>query len=120
MHDHPFLSTFDKEFLASLEKKLLFLRDLVTGVAKGFKTGLYLHGTGGCGKSYGVVNQLEKLDVSHRLYNSRITAKGLFLALHAAKDQVIVIEDCERLTKDPDAQGVLRSALWRCPDMTES
>jgi hypothetical protein len=39
----------------------------------------------------------------------------LFLALQKAPDAVHVLEDMERLTKDADAQGVLRSALWAQP-----
>ena len=44
-----------------------------------------------------------------------MTAKGLFLALQHAPDAVHVLEDMERLTKDADAQGVLRIALWAQP-----
>jgi hypothetical protein len=98
--------------LASLEKKLQVVRDLVTGVAKGFKTGLFLYGGGGIGKSFTVLQHLAYLDVGYQLYNSRMTGKGLFLALKRTPDAVHVLEDMERLTKDPDAQGVLRSALW--------
>ena len=101
--------------LASLERKLHVVRDQTTGVAQGFKTGLYLYGTGGVGKSYTVLRHLESLDAPHQLYNTRMTGKGLFLALAAAPDIVHVMEDMERLTKDPDAQGVLRSALWSQP-----
>lgn len=99
----------------ALERKLQMVRDLVTGVAKGYKTGLFLHGSGGVGKSYTVLRHLEALDVPHLLYNSRMTAKGLFLSLNRAPDAVHVLEDMERITKDPDAQGVLRSALWAQP-----
>jgi hypothetical protein len=101
--------------LASLERKLQLVRDLVTGVAGRFKHGLYLYGSGGVGKSYTVLKCLESLGVAHKLYNSRLTAKGLFHALLGAPDAVFVIEDVERITKDPDAQGVLRSALWAQP-----
>jgi hypothetical protein len=101
--------------LASLERKFQLLRDLTTAVAKGFKTGLFLYGTGGCGKSYGVLSHLTHLDVPHKLFNSGMTAKGLFLMLQEAPDMIHVLEDVERLTKDPDAQGVLRSALWAQP-----
>ena len=67
------------------------------------------------GKSYTVLRHLESLDVPYQLFNSRMTAKGLFLALQWAPDAIHVMEDMERLTKDPDAQGVLRSALWAQP-----
>lgn len=101
--------------LATLEKKLHLVRDLTTAVAKGFKTGLYLYGTGGVGKSHTVLRHLENLETCYQLYNSRMTAKGLFLTLQKAPDTIQVMEDMERLTKDPDAQGVLRSALWSQP-----
>src|SRR6266508_2714949 len=101
--------------LAALDRKLLLLRDRVTAVAKGYQTGLYIFGAGGLGKSYTVLHQLEHLGVSYTLFNSRMTARGLFRALEKAPDAVHVLEDMERLTKDRDAQGVLRSALWAQP-----
>jgi hypothetical protein len=101
--------------LASLEKKLHLVRDPVTGVAKGYKYGFYLYGSGGVGKSFTVLRHLESLEVPYQLFNSRMTAKGLFLTLGKAPDAIHVLEDMERLTKDPDAQGVLRSALWSQP-----
>lgn len=104
-----------QEALRSLEKKLHLVRDYVTAVGKGYKPGFYLYGTGGMGKSYTVLRHLESLDVPYQLFNSRMTAKGLFLTLQWAPDAIHVMEDMERLTKDPDAQGVLRSALWAQP-----
>jgi hypothetical protein len=98
--------------LVSLEKKLNVVRDFTTGVAKLYKTGLFLHGSGGVGKSYTVFGQLEFLHVPYQLYNSRMTGKGLFQALQHAPDAIHVLEDMERVTKDAHAQGVLRSALW--------
>jgi hypothetical protein len=105
----------DSEALATLEKKLNLVRDHVTAVGRGYKTGFYLYGTGGMGKSYTVLQHLENLGVTFQLFNSRMTAKGLFLTLQKAPDAIHVMEDMERLTKDPDAQGVLRSALWAQP-----
>lgn len=101
--------------LHTLNRKLILVGDLVVGVATGHKHGLYLHGDGGVGKSYTVLEKLEELGVKFILLNSRITAKGLFLALGKSPDAIFVLEDVERLTKDPDAQGVLRSALWAQP-----
>src|SRR5262245_13210186 len=115
MSDAGLLTDPDKDALAGLEKKLNLVRDNVTAVGRGYKTGFYLYGTGGMGKSYTVLQHLESLGVSYQLFNSRMTAKGLFLTLYKAPDAIHVLEDMERLTKDPDAQGVLRSALWAQP-----
>ena len=43
----PAMRPSDREALASLEKKLHLVRDHVTAVARGYKTGYYLYGTGG-------------------------------------------------------------------------
>jgi hypothetical protein len=94
----------DKGALESLERKFQVVRDHTTAVAKGFKTGLFLYGQGGAGKSYTVLRHLEALEAPQVLYNSRMTAKGLFLSLHHAPDAVHVLEDMERLTKDADAK----------------
>jgi hypothetical protein len=109
------LSSNDQAALYGVNRKTNLLRDLVTAVVKGFKFGLYLYGVGGIGKSYTVLNQLRKLEAPHVLWNARMTAKGLFLGLAHAPDAIHVLEDMERLTKDADAQGVLRGAMWAQP-----
>jgi hypothetical protein len=101
--------------LAALESKLQLVRDRVAQVVGGYQTGLYLCGSGGLGKSHTVLRELDALGATYRLFNSRMTAKGLFRALEKAPDAVHVLEDMERLTHDRDAQGVLRSALWSQP-----
>jgi hypothetical protein len=98
--------------LVSLDRKLRLVADRVTGVVRGHSTGLYLCGSGGLGKSYAVVKQLQTLEADFRVFNSRMSAKGLFQALQKAPDSIHVLKDMERLTCDRDAQGVLRSALW--------
>src|SRR5581483_7993126 len=86
----------------SLEKKFQVIRDLVMAVALGFKNGFYLYGSGGCGKSYTVLEHLKSREVGYQLHNSRMTGKGLYIALEQAPDAVHVLEDMERLTKDKD------------------
>jgi hypothetical protein len=107
----------NRTVLERLDAKLNVVRDHVTAVVRGYKTGLYLHGDGGIGKSYTVLQQLQSLDAPYRLNNSRMTAKGLFQQLETAPDEIHVLEDMERLTKDLDSQGVLRSALWAQPGL---
>jgi hypothetical protein len=116
MSDHRLFPNGEEENpLASLEKKLQMVCDFVAAVTHGFKTGFYLYGSGGIGKSFTVLDHLKSLQAPYHLYNSRMTGKALYKALGRAPDVVHVLEDMERLTKDPDAQGVLRSALWAQP-----
>jgi hypothetical protein len=112
--DRPMMGN-DQEALSSLEKKLHLVRDHVTAVARGYKTGYYLYGAGGMGKTFTVSQHLKSLGVTYQLLNSRMTSKGLFRTLLGAPDAIHVLEDMEPITKDPDAQGVLRSALWAQP-----
>jgi hypothetical protein len=115
MTDHVPFSDADKIHLATLETKFQVIRDHTTGVVKGFKPGFYLHGPGGVGKSFTVLRQLDYLQACYQLHNSRMTGKGLFQTLEHAPDATHVLEDMERLTRDANAQGVLRSALWAQP-----
>src|SRR5271168_3810134 len=85
----------DQDALNTLDKKQHLVRDHVTAVARGYKTGYYLYGTGGAGKSHTALRHLESLDVPYHLYNSRMTAKGLFLALARSPDAIHVLEDME-------------------------
>jgi hypothetical protein len=101
--------------LISLHRKFQLVRDLVTGVVQRLKYGLYLWGGGGIGKSYTVITFLDALKIDYRLFNSRMTARGLFYTLADWPDAIHLLEDMERLTRDHDAQGVLRSALWSQP-----
>jgi hypothetical protein len=105
----------DPDALASLERKWHMVRDRVEGVVAHHSTGLFLFGAGGIGKSYCVLEHLKKLQAPYKLFNSRMTAKGLFKALQKAPDLIHMLEDVERLTNDRDAQGVLRSACWAQP-----
>lgn len=102
----------DRQILARLEDKLQVVRDRVTAVAKGYATGLYLHGEGGVGKSYTVLQQLQRLRTNFVSFNSRMTGRGLYDQLDKFPASVHVLEDMEAIFQDRNAQGVLRSALW--------
>jgi hypothetical protein len=109
------LCTADLRQLEELEKKLQSVRDLTAMVADGRSTGLYVWGAGGCGKSHTVVEELSRLRVPYRLYNSRMTGRGLYNALEAAPGEIHLLEDMENLVRDAGAKGVLRSALGGQP-----
>lgn len=102
------------------ENKRPVIRDDITGVAKGYKHGLFAYGGESMGKSCTVLDQLGRLAVAGQMHNRRMTGKGLFLALKHASDAIHVVEDMERLFENVDAQGVLRSAMWCNRDTSAS
>ena len=82
------------------------------GVPKGLLQWVLPFGTGGIAKSYTVLDELQRLDVNFKLFNSRMSGRGLFEALAEYPTAVHVLEDMERVVKDRDAQGIIRSACW--------
>ena len=108
----PVIPTEDDLHLQSYESKLTLIRDYVRGVVLRFATGFFLCGNGGISKSHTVLNELEKLEADYKLFNSRMSGRGLFQSLAEYPGTTHILEDMERVVKDKDAQGVLRSALW--------
>jgi hypothetical protein len=105
-------SAEDQQHLERYEAKLQLVRDYTRGVALGYSAGFYLHGAGGISKSFTVLGELERLKANFKLFNSRMSGRGLFDTLQQFPDAVHVLEDMERVVNDKDAQGVLRSATW--------
>ena len=74
-------SITDHDALTSLESKLALVRDRVTALHTRHQTGLYLYGSSGNGKSHTVLSHLDQLEANYKLFNARMTAKGLYRAL---------------------------------------
>jgi hypothetical protein len=106
------LSPSDQKHLETLEGKVQIIRDRTRSVALGYRTGMYLWGEGGIGKSYSVISTLDQLNADYLLNNSRLTGRGLFDLLREYPAKLHLLEDCEPLFGDRHALGVLRSALW--------
>lgn len=109
------LSQCDAEALQQLEGKFRLIRDYTRSVATGRTTGFYLYGVGGSGKTHNVVAELKERNVPYKLFNSRMTGRGLYNALERFPDAIHVLEDIEPLFRDGGARGVLRAALWGRP-----
>jgi len=95
-----------------LSKKYQLIRDRVGGVATGRHTGFFLGGRGGIGKSTIIENELRQREIPFILTNSHLTGRGLVDRLYDYPDSIHVIEDVEEAVRDPQAMGVLKSALW--------
>jgi hypothetical protein len=108
----PTLTRADRAHLETLDGKFRHARDVVKGVAGRFHTGMMLHGEGGTGKSYLVLEELRRLQTKYVLHNSRMTGRGLVDSLDRNRDDIHVLEDAETMFDDRRSWGVLRSALW--------
>jgi hypothetical protein len=106
------LTPQEQSDLATLNGKMSHVKDAVAGVVKEFHPGFFLHGEGGTGKSFAIVEHLKTLRASYVFHNSRMTGRGLVDALERAPSSIHLVEDAETLLDDRRAWGVLRSALW--------
>ena len=71
------IPTDDEIHLQAYEAKLQLVRDYTKGVAMGFSNGFFLYGTGGIAKSFTVLRELQQLAVNFKLFNSRMSGRGL-------------------------------------------
>lgn len=106
------LSVMDLKCLERLDAKWQIVRDCTASVATGRSTGFYLFGNGGVGKSHNVIAELRRHAVPFKVFNSRMTGRGLFDTLRRYPSAIHVLEDMEHLFNERSAVGVLRSSLW--------
>lgn len=113
-----------------INKRFGFLEQMVTMVADGTTPSCVITGEGGLGKSYTVLNGLEKagyknitdlaaLEVDTRILKSKSfrivkgfsTAKGLYRTLYESNGMIVVFDDCDSILKDDVARNLLKGAL---------
>ncbi len=100
------------EYLAELRKRQGIFRDYVRAVAKGYATGLYLHGPPGTAKTHTVREVLEQEIREIYVYQrGHVTAMGLFELIAANLDEVIVLDDVAAILKSDVPLQILLSAL---------
>ena len=93
--DIPELAAQDLKHLEQLERRLQMVRDRTSGVVEGFATGFFLHGDGGVGKSYTVVEELNRIKAHYVIHNCRMTGRGLHNALEKHPSAVHLLEDMD-------------------------
>ena len=87
-------------------EKFDFLKGAVTQMADGFVNSIFVYGNPETGKSYEVINTLDELEVSYKLYKGNVV-KGvddLFRILYNNReDKILVFDDADKvLTLDPN------------------
>lgn len=106
-----------------------FVTKLVTMVANKVQASAVITGEGGLGKTYTVLQTLEKcgledmtevlaaaeegdvIDNAFITVKGYSTAKGLYRTLYENNDRVIVFDDCDSILKDAVALNILKGAL---------
>ena len=110
-----------EERLADIQQRFDILDDMSNACAEGTVRALILSGPPGVGKSYGVVQQLEKANLFNTLQNQKrwevvkgaTSAIGLYKKLYqySAKGSVIVFDDCDTVLFDDLSLNILKAAL---------
>jgi hypothetical protein len=106
------LTEDDLKHLANYERKLQLVKDQTTLCARGYWNGLYVHGSGGIGKSYAILTQLDALGIRPILHNTRLSGPAFFNSIERHSRELHVIEDVEQIFLERTTMSLVRSALW--------
>lgn len=129
-------SETDEETMARLEKTFGFIPLMTNAAQKGQITALIISGPGGVGKSYGVEQELQKMNLTrtlagkaerYTLVTGGCSTIGLYKLLwdNRKKGDVVVFDDCDTVLWDEASLNMLKAALDTKPKrkicwMTES
>lgn len=112
-----FLSPRELELVATYERQQQLIRDRVTGVVRGYSNALYISGRTGTGKTYTIIDELNRHDRAWFAQNARMTAMGLFDCLKEHPDQILLLDDVPSLLRDKAALQILLAALDGDPEL---
>ena len=111
----------EEERLAQIEKRFTILDDMAAACKDGTVRALILSGPPGIGKSYGVLQQLEKQSMFDNLQGKSewevvkgaTSGLGLYKKLYrySAKGSVVVFDDCDTVLFDDLSLNILKAAL---------
>jgi hypothetical protein len=98
-----------------------FIERFVKMVAKGVSNSLIVSGPGGLGKTYSVINTLNKMgktemgigdvDGDYVVFRGYSTAKAMYRELYENNGKIIIFDDTDSVLKDVIATNILKAAL---------
>ena len=101
----------------ALEEKQALLAHHVRMVARGLTNGLFVVGSGGCGKSKVISEVLASEGVNPVVLNSHVTPLSLYAAMYEHREgKVMWLDDTDAVYANMPILGLLRSALWGTGD----
>lgn len=99
----------------SINQRFSFLANLVKMVINNQAVSAIISGSGGLGKSYTVLQQLEIAglveDDDYVIIKGFSTARGLYNKLYDHSDKLLVFDDCDSVLTDKVAANLLKGAL---------
>lgn len=112
----------DEEIISRIEKTFSFIPRMTAAAQDGKINALIISGPGGVGKSYGVEDQLQKMNLTNKLsgkperfefFTGACSAIGLYKTLYANRERgnVVVFDDCDKVLWDENCLNLLKGAL---------
>lgn len=112
----------DQEIIKRISERFEILEDMTKAAINSDIKAMIVAGPPGVGKSYGVEKQLEKANMfndiaqiapRYEVIKGAMTPLGLYTTLykHAAKDHVVVFDDCDAVLHDELSLNLLKAAL---------
>lgn len=99
----------------TINQRFSFLANLVKMVINNQAVSAIISGSGGLGKSYTVLNQLEIAglveDEDYVIIKGFSTSRGLYNKLYDHSDKLLVFDDCDSVLTDKVAANLLKGAL---------
>lgn len=108
---------FFEEVRATPEERFDDMKNYIYNVVTGLRPLALLCGAPGVGKTYRVMQIVKGLGKEHgkdyKLLKGKTTPAALYMALHDYKEpgQLLIMDDCDSVFKDPDAVNLLKAAF---------
>lgn len=109
-------SFFEDEERATPEERFSDMKNYIYNVIAGIRPLALLCGAPGVGKTFRVMQAVKgsgkEQNRDYKLLKGKITPSALYMALHDFKDegQLMIMDDCDSVFKDPDAINLLKAA----------
>jgi hypothetical protein len=117
----PLANVTDAEIIERMRVRFGMLTDMTKAVKKGDVTAMIVSGPPGVGKSHGIEEVLSRYDtvsslggpVKYEVVKGAMSAIGLYCKLYkyAARDNVLVFDDCDSIFNDELSLNILKAAL---------
>ena len=98
----------------NIATRFCFMEQLIDMVIGGVSPSCIITGPGGIGKTYTVVQELQKCgykDGEYQVIKGFTTPLGLYRLLHDNRHAIILFDDCDSAFKEPTSLNLLKGAL---------